>query len=362
MGFIRWCAAALALLALVGAGTASAAAQHQQFAQASRGRERARDPRSTSRHSSRSPNPATGNRLSGTPGYDDVGPVRGRSHGGRRLRRRDPGVPVRPARARRLEPADPVDRGRRRASSPGIIGGEGGGDFGSAFSPNTKQADLTSPGVRGRSAAAHARGGRREHERLSRATTSPACRRAPSRSSSAAPATFVMKQENAERLADAGAVIVFNDGLPTRDRGCLDVTRRVRTIPVFDAATRVGQALANGVEQGLTGPERARADRLAPGHLHHEQRDRGDARRRREQRGRRGRPPRQRRDRGRASTTTARALSAILEIAEAMANTKTSATRCASCGSAPRSRVCSARRIYVEEPERRPSARRSRRC
>ncbi len=66
---------------------------------------------------------------------------------------------------------------------------------------------------------------------------------------------FVKKQENA-RGRGAGAVIVFNDGFPTPTEGSgADATGQ--EIPVFDAATRVGQALANGVEQGLPGRPRA---------------------------------------------------------------------------------------------------------
>ena len=249
MNFLRKGAlAAVALLALVGVGSASAQTninstqgfreavgvpgilQHEQAFQAFA-------------------NARTGNRLSGTEGYNDSA-----QYVADRMEAAGYDVEIQEFEYDLLSLADwsPPILSIQGGQSfiPGIGGGEFGGDFGSAFSTNTKRADLTSQvfAVDLQLPVPAAAGAGTSGCQGNDFSGMPAGAIALIQRGTC---TFVKKQENAER-AGAGAVIVFNDGFPTRTEAVWsDATGQ--DIPVFDAATRVGQALANGVEQGLTG-------------------------------------------------------------------------------------------------------------
>ena len=195
----------------------------------------------------------TGNRLSGTPGYDDSA-----QYVANRMERAGYDVEIQPFEYENVVLADysqPVlDVRRGPRFIPGIFGGQLGGDFGTAFSVQAKSADLTAavwavdlqlpvPDAVGASTsgceATDFAGMPAGAIALVQRGTCP----------------FVDKQENAE-LAGAGAVIVFNDGVPIPDDPRTEGVFSDATdqdIPVINAATRVGQRLANGVENGATG-------------------------------------------------------------------------------------------------------------
>ena len=195
----------------------------------------------------------TGNRLSGAPGYDDSA-----QYVANRMERAGYDVEIQPFEYENVVLADysqPVlDVRRGPRFIPGIFGGQLGGDFGTAFSEQAKSADLTAPvwAVDLQLPVPDVAGASTSGCQPEDFTGMPAGAIALVQRGTC---TFVVKQENAE-LAGAGAVIVFNDGVPIppdpRTEGVFsDATDQ--DIPVVDAATRVGQRLANGVANGDTG-------------------------------------------------------------------------------------------------------------
>jgi len=192
---------------------------------------------------------ATGNRISGGPGYDASA-----QYVADRMEAAGYNVEIQPFEYTLGVLADlsPPELGivGGQSFNPGIFGGQGGGDFGTAFSSTTKMGDVTAPVFAAdlqlpQPAAVGA--STSGCEAADFAGIPPGAIAIVQRGT----CVFVDKQENAE-AAGASAVVVFNDGFPTRTEGVFSDASG-QAIPVIDAATRVGQALANGVQQGLTG-------------------------------------------------------------------------------------------------------------
>ena len=192
---------------------------------------------------------ANGNRLSGTPGFDASA-----QYVANRMRAAGYNVQVQnfeydnTALADYSPPVLSVQGGR--TFNPGIVGGQTGGDFGTAFDTEEQLGDVTArvwavdldlprPATAGKSTSGCQRG---DFSGMPAGSIALVQR---------GTCTFVEKQENAEE-AGAAAVIVFNDGFPDRTLGVW-TDASGQDVPVVDASTAVGQTFANGVESGDTG-------------------------------------------------------------------------------------------------------------
>ena len=192
---------------------------------------------------------ATGNRLSGTPGYDESVTYVAQHM-------RDAGYAVQvqnfeydnTALADYSPPVLAIQGGE--SFNPGIVGGQTGGDFGTAFDTGTQQNDVT--------AKVWAVDLQLPRPAAPGAGTSGCEKRDFNKFPAGAIAliqrgtcTFVEKQEAAEQ-AGASGVIVFNDDFPDRTLGVW-TDASGQDIPVIDASAAVGQKIAGGVERGDTG-------------------------------------------------------------------------------------------------------------
>ena len=218
----------------------------------------------------------------------------------------DTHVRVRARSPRRLQAADPARRrpaGRRTNYNAGIAGAQFGGDFGSMY--GTQSTDITAPGVGRRHQPAGTGDAEQQHERV-RGGGLRGHAQGRDRARPARHLLFTQKFALAEQ-SGAGGALLFNEGQPGRTEPLwFDVTGL--KVPWAAISVETATELANGVKQGLTGKKVRFDDRLAPGQLPDQERDRRDQERRSQQGHRRRRAPRQRRHRRRASTTTARAL------------------------------------------------------
>jgi Zn-dependent M28 family amino/carboxypeptidase len=191
---------------------------------------------------------ATGNRLSGTPGFEMSA-----QYVADHMRAAGYNVQVQNFQYDNTALADyspPVLSVGSRSFNPGIVGGQTGGDFGTAFDTGTQLGDVTA-GVwavdlqlpRPDAAGVGTSGcEKRDFNKMPVGSIALIQR---------GTCTFVEKQENAEQ-AGAAAVIIFNDGFPDRTLGVW-TDASGQDIPVVDASTAVGQELAKGVESGDTG-------------------------------------------------------------------------------------------------------------
>jgi Zn-dependent M28 family amino/carboxypeptidase len=191
----------------------------------------------------------TGNRLSGGPGHDASA-----LYVADRMRAAGYNVTVQPFEYENTALADwaPPQLAIQGGQSfnPGIVGGQTGGDFGSAFDTGRQGGDVTAPVwavdlqlPRPAAAGAGTSGcEKRDFNKMPAGAIALVQR---------GTCTFVEKQEAAE-LAGASAVIVFNDGFPDRTLGVW-TDASGQDIPVIDASWQTGIALANGVASGATG-------------------------------------------------------------------------------------------------------------